>query len=290
MDHWGLSQDFKNWMETQVTFCNTLVDRIVPGFPKENIHEIQTRLGYEDNLVVTAEPFLLWVIEAPEKVRKQFPTEETDLQVKFVSDLTAYRTRKVRILNGAHTAMVPVAYLMGLRRVKESVEHPVIGHYLRAIIFNEIIPTLDLGDDELKQFAHDVLERFQNPYIKHELISIALNSISKFKTRVLPSILEYSSRNKSLPPNLVFSLAALIRFYKGECNGVNIPLQDSPEVLAFFSSAWKAPSLAAISKLVLGNEEFWGLNLDKIDHLTESVTQYLELMEKGRWEIPRQNI
>jgi len=283
---WQLSQDFNNWIETHTTFCNTLVDRIVPGFPKENISEIHNQLGYSDNLVVTAEPFLLWVIEAPQKVRAQFPAEKTNLQIKFVSDLSAYRTRKVRILNGAHTAMVPVAYLMGFRTVRESIEDKVIGDYIRRVIYNEVIPTLDLPDEELKQFADDVLERFQNPYIKHELISIALNSISKFKTRVLPSILEYASRKHQLPPNLVFSLAALIRFYKGDFNGVNIPLQDSPDVLDFFGAVWGKESLTEISNLVLGNESFWGLNLNKISGLHESVTQYLKLIHEGKWKIP----
>src|SRR6187551_3274411 len=182
--HWKLSDGFKTWIEQHNIFCNTLVDRIVPGFPKDTIQEIHQATGYEDNLVVMAEPFHLWVIEAPDSVKQAFPTEQAGLQVKFVSDLTPYRTRKVRILNGAHTALVPVAYLRGLRTVREAVEDKYAGDFVRKAIFGEIIPTLDLSKEELTQFANDVMERFQNPYIRHELMSIALNSISKFKVRV----------------------------------------------------------------------------------------------------------
>jgi tagaturonate reductase len=284
IDQWKLSVEFRNWVSNHITFCNTLVDRIVPGFPKETIHEIQNRLGFEDNLVVTAEPFLLWVIEGPEKVRQALRLDQVDLQVKFVSDLTPYRTRKVRILNGAHTALVPVAYLYGLRTVRESVENPVIGNFIKRVIYHEIIPTLDLPVSELKQFADDVLERFQNPYIKHELSSIALNSISKFKTRVLPSIVEFNTRNKTLPESLLFSLAALIQFYKGDFNGEKLPVQDSADIISFFEETWKQPDLHAISKQVLANESFWGLDLNSLPGVPERVGHYLKLINEGNWK------
>jgi tagaturonate reductase len=286
IQHWKLSNDFKTWVEENILFCNSLVDRIVPGFPKETINEIQNELGYSDNLVVCAEPFLLWVIEAPEKLMTQFPTNKTDLQVKFVKDLTAYRTRKVRILNGAHTAMVPVAYLYGVRTVKESVEDELISKYIKDVIYKEIIPTLDLPAEELNQFANDVLERFLNPFIKHELSSIALNSISKFKTRVLPSILEYQRRAKKLPPNLVFTFAALIRFYKGDYHGVIIPVQDSSEIIEFFNAAWKLNDQQEITKQVLANSNLWGENLNDTPGLTELTAQYVSLIDKEKWSFP----
>jgi tagaturonate reductase len=272
---WRLPSEFKSWVENHITFCNTLVDRIVPGFPKEKIHEIQNRLGFEDNLVVTAEPFLLWVIEGPEKVRQALRLDKVDLAVKFVSDLTPYRTRKVRILNGAHTAMVPVAYLMGLRTVKEAVDDTVAGSFIRSVIYDEIIPTLDLPADELKQFADDVLERFQNPYIKHELSSIALNSISKFKTRVLPTLLEFEAKYNRLPKNIVYSLAALIHFYKGELNSEKLPVQDAPEIVGFFKTVWQQESLHAIATQVLANEAFWGRDLNTVAGLTSELTASL---------------
>src|SRR6478609_5500042 len=194
--HWNLPDAFKHWINTSNTFCNTLVDRIVPGFPKDTIKEIQQATGYEDNLVVMAEPFHLWVIEAGDAVRNAFPADKAGLQVKFVKDMAPYRTRKVRILNGAHTALVPVAYLNGLRTVKESVEDAITGKFIHDVIFDEIIPTLDLSKDELQQFANDVIERFKNPFIRHELSSIALNSVSKYTVRVLPSVLKYYEINK----------------------------------------------------------------------------------------------
>jgi tagaturonate reductase len=278
--HWKLSDGFKNWIEQHNIFCNTLVDRIVPGFPKDTIHEIHKSTGYEDNLVVMAEPFHLWVIEAPESVKRAFPTEQAGLQVKFVNDLTPYRTRKVRILNGAHTALVPVAYLHGLRTVRESVDDSYVGDFIRKTITEEIIPTLDLPKAELEQFANDVMERFQNPFIRHELMSIALNSISKFKVRVLPSLLRYIEINKQLPEHLVFSLASLIRFYKGEWKGEKIALQDTTEVLTFFGNAWKSNDAEKVVRETLSNTSFWDQDLTQLHGLTEAVVKGLKELEK----------
>lgn len=283
-DFWSLSAAFKTWINNHFIFCNTLVDRIVPGFPKETITEIQAKLGFEDNLLVTAEPFHLWVIEGPEELQEQFPVGQTNLQVKFVKDQTPYRTRKVRILNGAHTALVPVAYLYGLRTVRESVEDEFAGNFITRLIYDEVIPTLDLPENELKQFANDVIERFQNPYIKHELLSIALNSISKFKTRVLPSVLEYNSRKGKLPTRLLFSFAALIRFYKGDWNGTLIPLNDTDEVLTFFSKTWKSNDYKTVTKLTLANESFWGQNLNEINGMTDAVVNYLKIIDERKLE------
>jgi len=278
---WKLPHDFTKWVNDANTFCNTLVDRIVPGFPKENINEIREQIGYEDQLVVKAEPFHLWVIEAPKFVQEELPFSSAGLDVKFVDDITPYRTRKVRILNGAHTSLVPVAYLSGFRTVMDSVNDEAIGRFIRSAIFDEIIPTLDLPSEELVQFANDVIERFQNPSIRHELLSIALNSISKFKVRVLPSILEYNKRKAHLPPNLVFSLAALIRFYKGEWKEEKIPLNDSAEVLDFFKDAWNNHDKKNFVEKVLSNESFWGEDLSKVDGLIGRVEGELEHLNTG---------
>ncbi len=198
-----------------------------------------------------------------------------------MTDLTPYRTQKVRILNGAHTTLVPVAYLAGFRTVRESIDDAAIGTFIRNTIANEIIPTLDLPADELKKFADDVIERFQNPFIKHELLSIALNSISKYKVRVLPSVLEYHKRTGKLPANLLYALAALIRFYKGEWQGSVIPLNDSPEVLNFFKMAWENQTIDEVVQNVLANESFWGQDLNKVKGLTEVVTKALKQIERG---------
>lgn len=276
---WNLELDFDRWLTDHNTFCNSLVDRIVTGFPKDSINEVQSATGFEDNHVVSAEPFHLWVIEAPPEVIVQFPAEKAGLSVKFVDDLAPYRTSKVRILNGAHTALVPVAYLRGLRTVRESVEDRRTGEFIRAAIFDEIIPSLDLSTEELDQFAKDVLERFQNPFIKHELKSIALNSISKFKVRVLPTIVEYKKRKGNLPEHLIYSFAALIRFYKGDWQGEPIPLNDTPEAIAFFTEVWKQTDTVGIVNKVLSNSHFWEKDLTKIDGLSESIVKAMGEIE-----------
>jgi tagaturonate reductase len=276
---WKLPADFENWIEHHNVFCNTLVDRIVPGFPKESIGEIQARIGYDDNLVVTAEPFHLWVIEGPDSLQEKFPAAKAGLDVKFVKDLTPYRTRKVRILNGAHTSLVPVAYLTGLRTVRDSVNDAAVGEYLRDLVYREIIPTLDLPASELKQFADDVMERFQNPFIKHELISIALNSVSKFKVRVLPSIVQFAALKKTPPEKLLFSMAALIRFYKGTTANETIPLNDAPEILEFFKEAWKNLPIEKIASKVLANTALWDEDLTRIAGLESVVSRHLVAIE-----------
>lgn len=272
---WGLPSGFSAWIEKNNQFCNTLVDRIVPGFPRETIHEVQSQLGFEDNMVVMAEPFHLWVIESRQDLTKKLPASAAGLDVKFVTDQSPYRTRKVRILNGAHTAMVPVAYLRGLRTVSEVVNDPQMRAFLQKLIAEEIIPVLNLPKSELQQFADDVLERFQNPFIKHELISIALNSVSKFKVRVLPTILEFKQLTGKLPKNLVSSLAGLILFYRGEFRGVSIPLSDSVDVIQIMKEAWLTGDPKQVVARVLANQSFWDQDLTLIEGLEMEVLQAL---------------
>ena len=286
-EHWKLESEFRSWITDYMLFCNTLVDRIVPGFPKDTIEEICNETGFHDQLAVTAEPYHLWLIEPPpsrsmESLRTAFPLDKAGLNVKFVSGLGPYRTRKVRILNGAHTAMVAVAYLSGQRTVREAIDDRFTGQFIRQALNEEIIPTLDLPRAELEEFAADVIERFQNPSIKHELKSIALNSISKFQVRVLPSILEYHKRNAKLPTNLLYSLAALILFYRGEWRGEVMPLNDTPEVLAFFNEAWRAGDISAVAQKVLGNRNFWNIDLREIDGLAPTVELHMrDISENG---------
>ena len=193
---WNLGEEFVDWIEHDNIFCNTLVDRIVPGYPRDKMDAITAELGYKDNLVVEGEQFHLWVIEAPATVKEEFPSEACGLNVVFTNNMEPYRTRKVRILNGAHTTLVPVGYLYGIEKVRESLEDEVVGTFLKDAIFNEICPTLDLPEAELNQFANDVLDRFRNPYLEHALMSISLNSVSKFKTRVLPSVSNSLKENR----------------------------------------------------------------------------------------------
>lgn len=284
--HWDLPAAFSQWVQQSCTFCNTLVDRIVPGYPKDRMEEIRTELGYDDKLVVEGEQFHLWVIEAPESVQRAFPAPAAGLNVRYTPDLTPYRTRKVRILNGAHTAMVPVGYLSGISTVKETVEDAEIGPYVRNLIFEEIIPTLDLPEAELKSFANEVLDRFRNPFIKHFLISIALNSISKFETRVLPSLLEFQRRKKALPKHIVFSLAALIRFYAGEWQEESIPLNDDAVWVEWFHAEWKKvhhnrQTLEDLVREVFERREMWGMDLNLIPGLAEMTTGFLQEIDQN---------
>lgn len=273
---WNLGDEFIEWINEDNIFCNTLVDRIVPGYPKDKMDIITQELGYKDNLVVEGEQFHLWVIEGPESVKEEFPSEACGLNVVFTDNMEPYRTRKVRILNGAHTTLVPVGYLYGIDRVRESLEDEVVGKFLKDSLFNNICPTLDLPEEELSQFSADVLDRFRNPYLQHELMSISLNSISKYKTRVLPSVLEFVKRKNELPKNLLFSLAALIAFYKGDRNGTAITLKDDAAVLDFFKEAWSNNNFVEVAEKTLSNTDFWGTNLTKIEGLQEEVTTHLE--------------
>lgn len=270
-----LGNEFIDWVNNANTFCNSLVDRIVPGYPADSIKQIQDELQLQDDMIVKAEPFHLWVIEGPDWMKEKFPAEKAGLHVKFVNDLSPYRTRKVRILNGAHTSIVPLAYLSGLRTVEDIMNDDKMNTFLRDTIFDEIIPTLDLPKSELDEFANDVLERFQNPFIRHELKSIALNSISKFKVRVLPSLQEFHSRFNKLPEKLIHTLAALIVFYKGNWNGEKLPIKDSPDVVDFFSHIWEESDLSVITKNTLSRSEFWDQDLSKIEGLTEAVSAQL---------------
>lgn len=276
---WDFPQEFLAWLDTTCTFCNTLVDRIVPGFPKDNFEEFEKKTGFRDHLAVVAEPYHFWAIEGPEALKAIFQTEKTGMNVHIVNNLQPYRLRKVRTLNGAHTAMVPVAYLRGIRTVREAMEDPEISTYISDTIYKEIIPTLDLPNEELEQFSAEVLDRFRNPFIRHELISISLNSISKFRVRVLPTILEYHSRTGQFPENLIRSFADLIRFYKGDINGESIPLKDEPAVFEFFEKVWKKEKHEEIVEAVLANEYLWGIDLTQIPGLKAKVIGYFKMRE-----------
>lgn len=279
---WDLCKDFSKWIEESNTFCNTLVDRIVTGHPRDKMDDITKELGYDDSLVVEGELFHLWVIEGPQWVKDEFPVPG-HLNIKFVDDLTPYRSRKVRILNGAHTSMVPTSYLYGLRTVRESLEDEVVSKYIRHTVFNEIIPTLTLPKDELQAFAEDVIERFLNPYIKHYLSSIALNSISKYKTRVLPSLLVHLKKNEE-SKGLTLALAALLSFYKGEFNGEATPIKDDEKVVAFIQEAWSKGSEEMVNT-VLAKTDFWGEDLTTYNGFPELVKSYVDIIQtKGMAE------
>ena len=284
-DDWKLGEAFITWLNVHCTFHNTLVDRIVPGYPKDDIEAYNAQLSYKDNLIVAAETFFLWVIEGDDTLKDKLPFHKTDLDVKIVADMQPYRTRKVRILNGAHTAMVPFSLLYGNTTVKQTVDNDFTGAFVNKAIFNEINPTLPMDKKELDNFAEEVLDRFRNPFIVHNLSSIALNSISKFKVRVLPSLLEYVTLNKKLPTRLSFAFAALIRFYKGTWKGGDLPVNDSVEIMNSFTEIWKSNDYAEIAIKVLGNTSYWGEDLNQTENLTDAVALALEEIDTNGIEI-----
>ncbi|WPO78490.1 tagaturonate reductase [Flavobacterium sp. KACC 22761] len=273
---WSLGEDFKSWLTNDCSFHNTLVDRIVPGYPKDQIEEYNSQLLYKDDLIVSAESFFLWVIEGDDKLKAKLPFEKTDLDVKIVADMQPYRTRKVRILNGAHTAMVPFSLLYGNETVKETVDNTFTGEFVNKAVFDEINETLNMDRAELTSFAEEILDRFRNPFIKHLLSSIALNSISKFKVRVLPSLTGYVDVHKKLPVHLTFAFACLIRFYKGTWKGENLPVQDSEDIVTFFNGLWTSDDYHKIARLTLQNKNFWDEDLTEIPSLTDSIAKALE--------------
>ncbi len=276
---WSLDSGFSNWVEQANSFHNTLVDRIVPGYPREQVSEYTKLLGYEDQLMVSAENFFLWVIEGDQALKSKLPFEKTALDVKFVPSIQPYRTRKVRVLNGIHTAMVPLCYLHGHRTVRESIDDPFTFEFIKTLAFNEIVPSVDLDKNEMEQYTLEVFDRFRNPFVVHKLESIALNSISKFSVRVLPTMLSYREKFNKIPQNCALSFAALLLFYKGNWNERALPVQDDEAVVNFFVQLWKENPTNVVVEKALANDTFWGEDLTKIEGLAHQVTHWLSLLE-----------
>lgn len=252
-DLWNLGEAFKAWMKSENDFCSTLVDRIVTGFPRDEHAALCERIGEQDNMMDTAEIFHLWVIQGDHE--EELPLQKAGFNVVWTDNVDPYKKRKVRILNGAHTSMVLGAHLYGLETVGECLKDERVSAFLRKCIFEEIIPTIGDTEDNRK-FGAAVLERFSNPFIKHLLLSIALNSVSKFKARVIPTILEYKEQNNTCPEALTFSLAALIVFYKTDA------ADDGEEIMAFMKTATVAD--------ILSKEEYWGQSLSDMLPVVET--------------------
>ena len=284
-DLWNLGKDFVNWVENDCVFCSTLVDRIVTGYPREEADAIFEKLGYKDNLLDTAELFALWVIESDKDISKELPLHNAGLPVIFTHNQKPYRERKVRILNGAHTSFVLASYMAGNDFVKESMEDEDVRKFMMTTVFEEIIPTLSLPKEELVAFANAVIERFENPFIKHALLSISLNSTSKWKARCLPSLTGYIEKTGKIPPHLAFSLAALMYFYTGSeikdsalmgnRNGEEYKILDDAGALEFFAEHSGKDSLE-FTKAYLSNSSFFGRDLTEYTGLAETVAGYLE--------------
>ena len=275
-ERWGFEPAFAAWVEGRNAFLDTLVDRIVPGFLAAEAESLLARWGYRDPLAVAAEPFHLWVIQGPAGIAAELPLAEAGLNVVWTGDLKPYRERKVRLLNGAHTAVALPAFLAGIETVRETVEDPLFARYLHALLFDDIAPYVPLPDPERRAYAETVIERFANPFLRHELISIALNSVSKWRARILPTLKDAVAAGRGAPANLAFSLAALFRFYRGRAEGGayfgarergDYPLRDDAAALATFASIWAEAGplgAAGAASRLLRETRLWAEDLSKI--------------------------
>ena len=289
---WQLGERFDAWLEEACVFTSTLVDRIVTGYPRGEDSAIWEKLGYEDHLLDTAEPFGLWVIESAKDLSGELPLPACGLPVIYTDNQKPYKQRKVRILNGAHTSFVPMAFQCGHDIVLQAMDDALIRSFMQRTLYDEVIPTLSLPREDLTAFAEAVTGRFANPFIKHQLLSICLNCVSKWRARCLPSLLGYVEKNGTLPPHLTFSLAAMMHLYMGgklgedgklHClrNGEPYQLQDDPEVLHFFAeNSGKDP--AALVHDFLSCTAFFGQDLTQVPQLADTVTAALrDIIARG---------
>ncbi len=292
--HNHMDEKFIKWIEKDNKYYNTLVDRIVPGYPRNDANQFQMDLGYQDQNMVVGEIFHLWCIDAQSvedskealanlnELKTKLPCDKAGLNVLFVDSIVPYKQRKVKILNGSHTTLVPVSYLAGIDTVRETIEDEQLGKFVKEFIFNEVIPTIDIPHDQMVAYSNSVLERYMNPYVRHELMSIALNSVTKYKERVLPTVLQNLEKGV-MPKHALFSLAALMSFYKGVrpvCNNAEIKLADDPKFIEMFKNLWASydGTKAGAHKLVstvLGLKEHWGVDLNTISGVTDYVTECL---------------
>ena len=281
---WNLGEAFIKWIDDACVFTSTLVDRIVTGYPRDEAAALCEEFGYQDNLIVTGEPFALWVIESAKDISNELPLPQAGLPVIFTDNQKPYKQRKVRILNGAHTSFVLASYLAGNDIVLESMEDELVFNFMKATIFDEVIPTLTLPKEDLVDFANAVITRFNNPYVKHALLSISLNSVSKWRARCMPSFLGYIENEGKLPAHLTFSLAALMAFYTGteirdkaligHRDGAEYNILDDAAVLEFFA-ANSSKDTAEFAHATLSNVDFWGQDISAIAGVEAAVTTYL---------------
>ncbi len=288
---WKLGAEFKKWIEEDNVFCSTLVDRIITGYPKAEAETIWKELGYEDRLLDTGEPFSLWVIESEKDISAQFPLDKAGLHVVFTKDQRPYRERKVRILNGAHTSTVLAGYLMGRDIVRDCMHDPLVRRLMEATVFEEIVPTVKLPREEAVGFANAVFERFDNPFVDHALLSISLNSVSKWRARILPTFRDNYAKTGRPPKYLTFSLAALMAFYTsdkleknaliGDRSGQPYEIRDGRKVLEFFAANSKSKPAEEFVKLFLSDPAFWGEDLTaEFDGFAELVTNDLTAIRR----------
>jgi len=294
IEDWKLEDAFKTWVNEENIFCSTLVDRIVPGRIRDpqEVARLEEENGYADPLTDVGEIFGVWVIEGPDGLEDRLPFKRAGVNVHVVPDVTPYKKRKVRILNGAHTGFVPGAYLAGFDIVRDCMHNDTIRSFMNKMLYEEVIPTLPLDKDDLIAFAEAVQDRFNNPFVNHELMSITLNSTSKWKARNMPSFLEYIKMEGKLPACLTMSLAAYIAFYSNDIQELNdkglicrrpkgneYTISDDRWALEFFY-AHREDDAAALVHAVLSNKQMWDQDLSEIPGVEETVLADLQKIRK----------
>lgn len=285
---WSLPEAFSAWIETENVFCNTLVDRIITGYPAREAEQINQAQGYEDRVMDTGEPFAFWAIEGPAWLRQELPFEQAGLPVKIVADQTGYKKRKVRILNGAQTGTTLAAFLAGMELEREYMNDARFSSYIRNMMFEEIIPATDLDEQDMKQFAQTCLERLINPFIDHRLLDITLNSVSKWRARVLPTLCDYYQKFHAVPRYLAFSLAALLAFYRcterdgrfyGQRGDTEYEIRDDREALRFFA-AHSGQSNPAYVHAYMQQTALHGMDFTTLPGVEQAVVQDLDAIDR----------
>lgn len=286
--HWKLDRKFETWIQDHNHFYNTLVDRIVSGYPGDRAEEIKKSIGYDDELIVAGEYYHSFIISGNPVLRQELRLEKAGLNVQFVRNISDYRKLKVRVLNGAHTSLVPVGYLAGYKTVDEAMADDEIQQYLKTLLDTEVKPTLDLlPDKEVEAFIRAVIDRFSNPVLAHQLLDISLNSVSKFKARLLPTMLDYIHKTDTVPRRIIFALASLILFYRGRFNEMEIPLNDDTKHIEFASAIWKAYDDDKIGIITLVDQFLPKFGLDRN---TEQYEQIRSLVAEDIQQIQQNGI
>lgn len=275
-EEWKLGEDFHNWLDSEIIFCSSLVDRIVPGYPRDRAEALCEEWGYKDNMIVKAEPFLIWVIEGPKQLEEELPLKKAGLNVVVTENLKPYRDRKVYLLNGPHTTMACLARLAGIKTVGEVMADPDFYPFIDKEMFEEIVPSLDLPKEELTSYATGIQERFRNPYMEHQLNSIALNSASKYRARLLPTLLKHIDRFGRIPQRIALALAGLFVIY-GKQDDTVAKAIDMPDVLNTFKDAYQSVDYV---ENILSDESLWGTDLTTIPGLLEQTKKGIERIEK----------
>lgn len=274
-----LGEDFIAWVENHCHFCDTLVDRIVPGFPRENIAEIKEEIGYDDNLVVKAEFYHLWAIGGPgyQEVQRRLPLDKAGLHVVFMPTIKQFRDKKVRILNGSHTGMVPIGLQLGCETVMDAFNTPDLEKFINTMVDEEVIPMIEEDQAELKEFAAGILERFYNPYIRHMLKTISLNSLSKWETRNFPTVLDNWNKAGKVAEKEMFTFAALLTLYSGT---VEFTPDDTPEHVEFIRKVWNNDDIDATVKAIVENRDIWTVDFTEVAPFVEKAAGYVKLIQK----------